>query len=422
MDIIRLSRHSKYISGEINLEGSKSISNRLLIIQALSHSSVSLSNLSISSDTQILNRLLHKQQSVRDAEDCGTAFRFLTAYFCIQPGEQTLTGSVRMLERPIQPLVDALREMGANIEYLGIYGYPPLKIGQSSFGEWNEIQIPAHISSQFISAICLIAPCLRNGCKIMLKGKINSLPYIDMTLRLMKACGVRSHFDLSTQSIIIKEQQYTLPPEYTIESDWSAAAFYYVILSIAEKGSVLKLNGLFRKSSQGDAVIAEIGHSFGILTEFSDKGILISKVKSIATDSEFNFDFSHCPDLAQPIMVMCAANQIKATLTGLASLKIKETDRIAAMKNELNKFNIQLKLIEGLEEGITLKGKFIFNSQVSVETYYDHRMAMSLAPLSMYHTLDIQNPVVVNKSYPGFWKDLEKIGFTAKRLSEDLIS
>lgn len=410
MDRIWISRPSKHITGEITLEGSKSISNRLLIIKALSGSSAIPENLSISRDTRILNRLLEENGPVLDAEDCGTAFRFLTAFLCLRPGEQLLTGSPRMLERPVQPLVDALNSIGARIGYTEKEGFPPLRIGRASFGAASEIRIPAHISSQFISALCLIAPYLPGGCSILLTGKISSLPYIEMTLHLMKVCGVDSRFDLPAKSIFIREQKYTLPSYYKTESDWSAAAFYYTLLSMAETGSSLQLKGLFRHSFQGDAAIAETGRFFGIDTEFTDEGISIRK-NSSAGASRFTFDFSHCPDLAQAVMVMCAANGTEAELTGLSSLKIKETDRILAMQNELGKFNIGVKELTGADGKVVLAGEFHFDSPVSVETYQDHRTAMSLAGLSLYHTLEIRNPLVVNKSYPGFWNDLEKIGF-----------
>ncbi len=412
MDIIEISHHSKNIKGEVFLEGSKSISNRLLIIQALSgNTSTKINHLSASNDTIVLQRMLNQPGDFIDAEDCGTAFRFMTAYLCLQQGEQVLSGSERLKERPIAPLVDALREAGAQIEYLEKEGFAPLRIGKGNFKAPNIFTITAHISSQFISALCLIGPRLAGGCTIILKGKMSSLPYIEMTLNIMRDCGVQVDFDQQSQIINIKEQDYILRVEYQVEADWSAAAFYYSIVNCAEIGSELFLHGLRQDSNQGDVKIVEIGEFFGIETVYTEEGIRIRKVRAEARSTLFSFDFSHCPDLAQAVMVMCAAAGVKGEFNGLESLYVKETNRVEAMKQELAKFSIVLQEDRERVGCAKLSGKFQFDTPIRIETYQDHRIAMAFAPLAMIHTLEISNPAVVRKSYPGFWEDLKGLGF-----------
>ena len=419
MDIIEISHHSKSIKGEVFLEGSKSISNRLLIIQALSGNlSSKIFHLSESNDTLVLKRMLNEKGNFIDAEDCGTAFRFMTAYLCLQEGERILSGSERLKERPISPLVNTLSEAGGQIEYLEEVGFAPLRIKKGNFIPPNIFTIPAHISSQFISALCLIGPRLAGDCSIILKGKMNSLPYIEMTLNIMRECGVRVDFDQHLQTINIKEQDYILPAEYQVEADWSAAAFYYSIINCAELGSDLHLRGLMRESLQGDAKIVEIGEFFGIETVYTEEGIRIRKARAEARSTLFSYDFSHCPDLAQTVMVMCAAAGIAGEFTGLDSLHLKETNRVEAMKRELAKFSIELKEDKERTGCVELSGTFKFDSPICIETYKDHRIAMSFAALVLINKLEISDPAVVRKSYPGFWEDMRKLGFKVKSMKK----
>ena len=404
---ISLSCLSKNISGTIALPGSKSESNRALIINALSGNKSKLLNLSASRDTTILIEALSSDTTEINIHDAGTAMRFITAYFAATKQNKIISGSDRMHERPIGILVDALKSLGANIEYLSNSGFPPLKInGSISEFKQNKIKISANISSQFISALLLIAPVLPAGLEIELEDKISSTPYILMTLDIMQHFGISSNFDGNI--IRIKKQDY-IPSEITIEPDWSNAAYWYSMAALSNDPAIF-LKGLKCKSLQGDSIIKEMFLPFGITTEFSDAGAFITKSDDVISNFPELIDFSDNPDLAQTLIVLCAAKGIKCKFTGLESLKIKETDRIKALQTELLKFDISL--IEENNGVFSNKGFFNLNASPTIETYNDHRMAMAFAPLSLLcKNITIKDPQCVKKSYPSFWNDLKFTGF-----------
>lgn len=394
------------INGSIELASSKSESNRALVISALSEGKSELYKLANARDTQTMQRLLASPESETwDVLDAGTTMRFLTAYATIQGGQKTMTGSARMQERPIKLLVDALRSIGADITYKKNEGYPPFKINQFRYNGNRKIEISGEVSSQYISALLMIAPCLPEGLEIELTGKVGSKPYIQMTLNLMEKFGASYHFE--GNKIQIDAQKYN-PTNYTIEADWSGASYWYSIVALSKKAS-LTVNGLREESNQGDSVLVELMSSLGVKTTFTDKGVHLEKTEA---QNHIEWDFTHCPDIAQTIAVICAAKGISAKLTGLESLRIKETDRIEAIKNELKKFDVDVQ-IEG-DEVITLDKPILkWSDNIVIKTYEDHRMAMAFAPLALLGQLEIEEPDVVNKSYPDFWRDLKSVGFEA---------
>lgn len=411
--IYTIQKANKSIVGEITLAGSKSISNRALIIRALSGQDFELKHLANAKDTILLNGLLQSDGATFDAGAAGTTYRFLTAYLSMQSGTQVLTGTDRMKQRPIGVLAEALKSLGAEIEYLEKAGYPPLKIGApQQFGQNNKVQIAANTSSQYISALLMIAPTLPNGLVLELMGKIVSRPYIEMTLNLMAYFGVHHTWD--GQVIQISPQKYTGKP-FTVEADWSAASYYYIMAAFADEVD-LQLNGLFENSVQGDAVLAEMMTHFGVQTQFNAKGIHLSKQAPVAS-KDFAWDFLRCPDLAQSIAVICAGLDQKGTFDGVETLRIKETDRIDALQVELGKLKVAIHAEKGSEgrESFQINGKATFNKTPVFETYEDHRMAMAFAPLAMFHPISIEDPMVVVKSYPDFYKDLEVLGFEVIR-------
>jgi 3-phosphoshikimate 1-carboxyvinyltransferase len=409
-DFITILQSRDDISGTIELPGSKSESNRALIINALSGNNSVLKNLSTSSDTRLLQEALDSRETIIDIQDAGTAIRFLTAYFAATYQDKTLTGTPRMLERPIAPLVDALIETGANIIYTGIAGFPPIKInGSISNFTKNNIRITSDISSQFISALLMIAPVLPEGLIIEFSEKPVSRPYIEMTLAIMKHFGIVGK--CSANGITISKQNYK-STTYTIESDWSCASYWYLIAALAKDPAVF-LKGLKRQSFQGDSVVQELFKPFGIITEFSDTGAFITKADEDFSSIPSTIDFTDNPDLAQTFIVLCAAKNIQCKFTGLQSLKIKETNRIQALKNELKKFNVIFN--EEVANVFSLHGKFNPVPAI-IETHNDHRMAMAFAPLAILcPEIKITNPGCVEKSYPTFWNDIEKTGFCNKK-------
>lgn len=414
MKDIQISHSSKKIQGEIQLSGSKSISNRVLLIQALCKDKFGIHNLSDSDDTQTMFTLLHAKEDELDAHHAGTTFRFMTAYLATKSGSQILTGSERMKQRPVKALVDALNEIGADITYLENDGYPPLKINAPK-SEWkNVISLPANISSQYISALLLIAPTLTDGLRITLEGEIVSRPYIEMTLQLMKEFGIASEWQDNT--IIIKHQNY-IPTEFYVEADWSAASYYYIIAGLSDE-CTLTLKGLHQNSTQGDAEIARIADLFGIETVFADHHITINKNSTAKPPTLFEYNFLKVPDIAQSFAVLCAGLGVSGLFSGLQTLRIKETDRIAALQQELSKMDVFLsKMPEKFSkktgtEYYMLEGKANYNGNlISIDTYNDHRMAMAFAPLSLYFPININDAAVVSKSYPKYWDHLQKLGF-----------
>ena len=405
MEILKVSRSNKTVKGKIDLAGSKSINNRALIIRALCNEYFPIQRMANAKDTETLQRLLASKSDVLDAGPAGTTFRFMTAFLSLQEGTQTLTGSERMKQRPIGVLVEALRTLGANIEYLENDGYPPLKIYAPNPLTVNQLSIPASVSSQYISALLMIAPTLENGLELTLTGKIVSRPYIQMTLNLMAYFGVNHEW--KGNMISVKPQQYQ-PREFTVEADWSAASYYYAIAAFANDDLDLQLDGLFENSVQGDAVIAKIGEHFGIQSQFNETGVRLTKVKN-HTQSDFNYNFLECPDIAQTLAVICGGLGVKGEFSGLETLKIKETDRVAALNAELAKAKVNFEELSF--DTCKIEGKATFDATPQFPTYEDHRMAMAFAPLAMLHEVLIEAPKVVEKSYPDFWKDLESLMF-----------
>ncbi|MEM9916665.1 MAG: 3-phosphoshikimate 1-carboxyvinyltransferase [Bacteroidota bacterium] len=411
--IYHISKDNKHIQGTLTLNGSKSISNRALIIQALADDRSTIDRLSTSRDTVTMQALLAECEdgAVLDTGAAGTTFRFLTAYLALQEGTQILTGSERMKQRPIGVLVEALRKLGADIEYLETEGYPPLKIKTAALDKANKLSISAGVSSQYISALLMIAPSLPSGLSLELEGKIVSLPYIEMTLRLMEYFGVEHHWN--GQTIEVKPQSYQFRP-FTVEADWSAASYYYAIAALADSID-LQLNGLFENSLQGDSVLPEMMKQFGVESRFTGQGVHLSRPGK--PGETFHWDFIQCPDVAQTLAVICGGLGVEGTFTGLETLYIKETDRIAALKEELAKVKVQFSKLEG---GQDEKEYFCTSGKAQLEqpifaTYEDHRMAMAFAPLAMLGGISVAEPMVVVKSYPKFWEDLEILGFEVKR-------
>jgi 3-phosphoshikimate 1-carboxyvinyltransferase len=400
-EAVQISHPSKHIHTSIQLPSSKSESNRVLIINALCKKPCQLINLSEARDTQTMIRLLASDELLLDVIDAGTTMRFLTAYCTAINRETILTGSQRMCERPVQVLVEALRELGADIEYMKNEGYPPIHIKKFKPTK-NELYVRGDISSQYISALLMIAPILPKGLKINLVGKVASLPYIQMTLQLMQNFGV-SH-EWTGNSIYIAPQEYHAS-SYSVESDWSASSYWYSIVSLAHEAEV-KLLGLKKDSLQGDAEIEKIMEYLGVSSVFQEDGVLLKKTRTVR---DFEWDFTHCPDLAQTVAVLGAAKGVNMKLTGLESLKIKETDRLIAVRDELAKFGIQAKDVNDAE--LHMSPQSMQAPSAMIKTYKDHRMAMAFAPLALLFEVSIEKPEVVEKSYPRFWEDLAKAGF-----------
>ncbi len=416
MSMIKISHPTGEIKGEITLDGSKSISNRILIIRALSKSYFDIDHLSTSDDTKTLSNLLERipDGNIYNVGHAGTTFRFLTAYLSLQEGTQILTGSARMLERPIGPLVDALRSIGCDIDYKGKEGYPPLEIRSvNNDSIKDKVEIDAGISSQYITALMLIAPVLPNGLTIHLKGDMVSESYLQLTSGILNDFGVEAV--LKDNVIAIKPQIYN-PRPYTIEADWSAASYYFSIVALAKSASV-SLKGLFENSLQGDAQMTTVGDYLGVQSDWDDKWNLSKKSQA----NSLTFDFINQPDTAQTVAVMCAAQEISNSFSGLKTLRIKETDRIDAVDRELKKIDSSFYLKATDDQGeehysISPGVRFPKEGIPTFDTYKDHRMAMAFAPLALIHPICINKPEVVTKSYPDFWKDLESLGFVIEKV------
>ena len=390
----------------IKLNSSKSESNRLIIIKALSKEKIEIKNLSNANDTSLLNNLINfNSTNTWNAEDAGTSMRFLTSYLSLTKNGALLTGTDRMKKRPIKILVEALREIGANILYKEEEGYPPINIKRKIVQKINNIDIRGDVSSQYISSILMIAPKLENGLGINIINPFYSKSYVKMTLSLMEVFGIKYLF--SENQIIIKSQDYK-GGSYTVESDWSAASYWYSILSINKDIDKINLIGLRNKSLQGDQIIAKIMSLMGIVTNFNDSGIEIRKNNSVCDYLEL--DFKDCPDLAQTVLIVAAYHKIKLKIYGVESLKIKETDRLTAMKNELHKIGVSFYKKENF--WILDRREKDFPKSISIDTYKDHRMAMAFAPLASEIDITINNPEVVKKSYPMFWDDMKKVGYS----------
>lgn len=400
------------LKSEISITGSKSETNRLLLLKALFPNLV-LENTSNSDDSEVMLKVLKdfhlpsSNSKLFDIHHAGTAMRFLTAYFAIQEeNEVVLTGSSRMKERPIQILVNALNQLGAEISYVENEGFPPIKIKGKKITK-NKVSLPANVSSQYISALLLIAPKLENGLELTLEGEITSVPYIKMTLALLNEIGVETSFEKNIIKVNPKPNTQN-PIPLTIESDWSSASYWYSIIALSEIGTTITLLSYTKNSLQGDAVLAEIYEDFGVETVFnSNKSITITKTESYTIEyAEYNLQNS--PDIAQTIAVTCFGLGFECHFTGLHTLKIKETDRLEALKNELTKLGAEVSITN---DSLTILSSKGINENVSIATYQDHRMAMAFAPLALKVPIIIENAEVVSKSYPTFWDDLKKIGF-----------
>lgn len=403
---IKLHAPSSPIQADIQLTSSKSESNRALVIQALADEEIVLHNLSEARDTQTMQRLLQSPEPEWDVLDAGTTMRFLIAYSAAHKMGKVLKGTPRMHQRPVRLLVDALRALGADIHYLKEEGYPPVLVRGFTNGQLaKRTAIRGDISSQYISALLMIAPTLEDGVELTLTGKIGSRPYINMTLGLMKHFGIE--YQWGDDNIIHIDPQPYQAGTYTIESDWSGASYWYSVVALAKEATVT-LRGLRQDSFQGDSVVVEIMDQLGVATQFVEDGVVLTKKAAAST---FTYDFSDCPDLAQTVAVVCAAKGVTATLTGLESLRIKETDRIAALQNELGKMGASLEERDNVGKIIPPANEALADS-ATFATYEDHRMAMAFAPLAMKMDVIIEDPQVVNKSYPRYWDDLAQAGIT----------
>jgi len=400
---LSLQNSNKNLVSELQITGSKSESNRLLILQAL-YPNIKIENLSNSDDTEVLKKALDKGSGVVDIHHAGTAMRFLTAYFASQEGcEIELTGSKRMKERPIRLLVDALQRMGADIQYKNEIGYPPLLIKGKKL-HVDSVKLLANVSSQYVSALMLIGASLPNGLEIILDGQITSTPYILMTLEILQHAGIKGKFQ--DDRIFIEPLKRLEDSTIAVESDWSSASYFYSIAAISET-AYIKLSNYRKTSRQGDSCLAEIYKHFGVQTEFQEDCIILKKEKSTQS-LRICEDLRNSPDIAQTIAVTCLALERECKLEGLHTLKIKETDRLQALKNEMEKFGAKVIVTNDHLHLLPCKS---LKENVEVETYNDHRMAMAFAPLAQKVPLSIKDANVVSKSYPDFWKDLKKLDF-----------
>lgn len=395
----------KVINSTIALPASKSISNRALILNGLSLNASTLENLSDCDDTQVMIEAFRSGSSLIDVKAAGTSMRFLTALLAITPGEWIITGTERMQERPINILVEALTSLGARISYIANIGYPPLKIKGTAL-DGGDIYLSGDVSSQFISALLMIAPTMSKGLTIHLEGDIISIPYIKMTLGMMSQFGVKAHWE--DKIIRIHPQEYR-PTHYVVESDWSAASYWYEMAALTDNAHI-ELKGLFKESMQGDSKVSELFLDLGVNTEFTENGVILTKSDRITKKMFHNF--VNEPDLAQTFVVTCCMMDIPFMFTGLQSLKIKETDRIEALKAEMKKlgyliYDSQNSILEWNGERCEPE------TEAVIRTYEDHRMAMAFAPaaIKMGH-INMAHPNVVTKSYPNYWNDLKTVGFT----------
>lgn len=395
------------IKSNIEITGSKSESNRSLLLQAI-YPNLTISNLSNSDDSEVMGKGLKISNGIVDIHHAGTAMRFLTSYFASSEGKDvTLTGSQRMTERPIKVLVEALKSLGADISYVQEEGYPPLKIRGKKLIK-SKVSLPADISSQYISSLLLIAPSLENGLELELVGKITSVPYIKMTLGLLSQIGVSSSFEGNTIKVLPKSSVENT--NLVVESDWSSASYFYSIVALAEIGTEISLSAYKQDSLQGDSVLAEIYTDFGVTTTFSKNSIRLKKISEFK-NTTLSWDLANAPDIAQTIAVTCFGLGLGCHLTGLHTLKIKETDRLEALKIELSKLGAPIAVTD---KTLSLKPSDKLIEGVAIDTYNDHRMAMAFAPIAIKTTLIINDSEVVSKSYPDFWTDVEKLGIGVK--------
>lgn len=407
---LHLSSISNIHTAQLHLTGSKSETNRLLLLQAL-YPNLALENTSISDDSEVMHAALATTQQWIDVHHAGTAMRFLTAFFAVNEGKEVvLTGSSRMQERPIQVLVAALNQLGALITYENQEGYPPIRIKGKKITA-SKVSLPAHVSSQYISALLLIAPTLENGLEITIEGEITSLPYIQMTLALLHEIGIATSFQNNT--ITVQPKSTVANCNWVIESDWSSASYWFSIIAMSKIGTQVTLSSYKKESLQGDSVVVELYKNFGVETVYNDNNsITLTKTQNPKTET-LHFQLNNAPDIAQTIAVTCFGLGLACNLTGLHTLKIKETDRLVALKNELTKLGASVAVTN---DGLHLDANAVIKSNVTIATYNDHRMAMAFAPLALQVPLIIEEVEVVSKSYPTFWEDLITVGFDIKQV------
>lgn len=409
---LQLQSSTCHLQSEIAITGSKSETNRLLLLQAL-FPNISLANTSNSDDSEVMQKALivnsqlptSNNSQLVDIHHAGTAMRFLTAYFAVSEGrEVVLTGSQRMTERPIKVLVEALQQLGAIISYEKEEGYPPIRIkGQKITA--NKVSIPANVSSQYISALLLVAPKLENGIELTLVGEITSIPYIKMTLALLNDLNIQTSFEGNVIKVYPKQEVET--KVMTVESDWSSASYFFSIVALSEIGTQITLSSYKQNSLQGDSALVQLYSEMGIESKFENNQLTLTK-KADFIQKEVNFDLNNTPDIAQTIVVTCLGLGIGCHLTGLHTLKIKETDRLEALRIELTKLGANISVTN---DSLTLIASKEINHNVKIATYNDHRMAMAFAPLALKVPIIIENAEVVSKSYPDFWEDLKGLGF-----------
>lgn len=403
---IRLQKSRVYGSPSIKIAGSKSETNRLLLLQAF-FPEITFENASGSDDSAAMENALQAGAGIIDVGHAGTAMRFLTAYFAITPTDVTLTGSDRMKQRPIAILVEALRELGADISYLEKDGFPPLKITGKQLTK-SKVTLDAGVSSQYVSALLLIAPKLLNGLELTLEGQITSRPYIGMTLSLLNEIGIKTSFEGNVIQVFPKA---AASQKLTIESDWSSASYFYGIVALSEAGTKISLSEFRENSFQGDSALIEIYRGFGVETAFADGTMTLTK-KDLPTPLSINLDLNDTPDLAQTVAVTCFGLGCGCTLVGMHTLRIKETDRLEALKSELEKLGAEVSITA---DSLTLLPSAGISKGIKIKTYGDHRMAMAFAPLAVKAPILIEEAEVVRKSYPAFWDDLRSIGFNLEK-------
>ena len=391
------------LQAQIAITGSKSETNRLLLLQAL-FPNIALANTSNSDDSEVMQKALKGNDEIVDIHHAGTAMRFLTAYFAVNEGrEVVLTGSQRMTERPIKVLVEALQQLGAQISYEKEEGFPPIRIkGQKITA--NKVSIPANVSSQYISALLLVAPKLENGIELTLVGEITSIPYIKMTLALLNDLDIQTSFEGNV--IKVSPKQGVESKVMTVESDWSSASYFFSLVALANEAFIV-LSSYKETSLQGDSALVEIYAKMGVETSFEENKITLVKQSNFKLET-LNLDLNNTPDIAQTIVVTCLGLGIGCHLTGLHTLKIKETDRLEALRIELTKLGANISVTN---DSLTLEATKEINPNVKIATYNDHRMAMAFAPLALRVPIIIENAEVVSKSYPDFWVDLARLGF-----------
>ena len=402
--LLHINHPSQNCLGSLNITGSKSETNRLLLLQAL-YPGLTIENRSNSDDSVAMNHALTTDSNLIDIHHAGTAMRFLTAFFATQEGcEIVLTGSSRMQERPIGVLVNALRKLGAQISYEKKEGYPPLRISGKAL-KGGAVSLPANISSQYISALLLIAPHLEEGLNLSLEGEITSLPYLKMTLALLERVGVHSQFE--NKNITISQQRIIEDQTQVVESDWSSASYHFSCVALSSAGRIV-LSSYRQDSLQGDAVLIDVYKKLGVDTRFENNQMILEKINNFELPKTITLDLVEAPDIAQTIAVSCYGLGVACDLSGLHTLKIKETDRLIALENELSKLGAQIRVTE---DSLHLSAAQDFKANQTIATYSDHRMAMAFAPLALKIGHQIAEANVVTKSYPDFWNDLEAVGF-----------